>query len=72
MAAHEGVDEKQVVMYLNDTTVLPYDSPITLKLHVADIIGNSRADATYAWLCTSNIVVSAVFAMFMFFIQIAI
>ena len=40
MALHEGVSEQQIVMFLNDRTIQPYDKPEDVNLHIADIIGN--------------------------------
>jgi len=39
VAESEGVDEGDIIMFINDRTVHPYDSPQSLGVTVADIIG---------------------------------
>ena len=40
MASHEFVKENQIAFILNDISIKPYDTPSTVDLTVADIIGN--------------------------------
>ena len=46
MACHECVKLEQVVMFFGDHTVRPYDSPGSLNVTVADIIGKHIVQAT--------------------------
>ena len=39
MAKHENVAENQIAMFLNDRRINLYDTPMTLGLGIADIIG---------------------------------
>ena len=39
VAATEGVDESEIIMFINDRTIHPYDSPQSVGVTVADIIG---------------------------------
>ena len=39
MAETEGVDDSDIIMFINDRTIHPYDSPKSLGITVADIIG---------------------------------
>ena len=39
MAMHEFVNESQVMLILNDISIKPYDTPASVDLTVADIIG---------------------------------
>jgi len=39
MATIENVSEEDIIMFFNDRTIHAYDSPKTLQLTVADIIG---------------------------------
>ena len=41
MAGHEGVPQERMVMFLDDRLIEPYDTPLSLGLHIADIIGKS-------------------------------
>ena len=42
MSSHEYVNENQVTFILNDISIKPYDTPATVDLTVADIIGNCQ------------------------------
>jgi len=39
VAETEGVDDSDIIMFINDRTIHPYDSPKSLGITVADIIG---------------------------------
>jgi len=39
VADNEGVSESDIIMFINDRTVQPYDSPQSLGITVADIVG---------------------------------
>ena len=39
LAAQEGVTEDKIMLSLSDINILGYDTPISIRLSVADIIG---------------------------------
>ena len=39
LAEQEGVTEDKIMLSLSDINILGYDTPISIKLNVADIIG---------------------------------
>ena len=39
VAENEGVGDGDIIMFINDRTIQPYDSPQSLGITVADIIG---------------------------------
>jgi len=39
VAESEGVGESDIIMFINDRTIHPYDSPQSLGITVADIVG---------------------------------
>jgi len=39
VADSEGVSENNIIMFINDRTIHPYDSPQSIGITVADIVG---------------------------------
>jgi len=39
VADSEGVSESNIIMFINDRTIHPYDSPQSIGITVADIVG---------------------------------
>lgn len=44
LAAQEGVTEDKIMLSLSDINILGYDTPISIQLSVADIIGEFTHD----------------------------
>ena len=51
VAESEGVSDADILIFINDRTIHPYDSPRSLGVTVADIIGQLLADLLLTLLC---------------------
>jgi len=61
LAAEEGVTEDKIMLSLSDTNILGYDTPSSIHLSVADIIGeftyinDSQFDISYFVQCGARL-----------------
>ena len=62
LAAEEGVTEDKILLSLSDINILGYDTPSSIDLSVADIIGeftyinDNQSDISYFVLCWTCVV----------------
>ena len=54
MAENENVLSSELLMYVNDLTIDPYDTPSSLKLTIADTIGKQFTIVIFISYCNGT------------------